>query len=106
MKRLVLIILLVSLFAIGGCSQNSASAARQKAVRPEATEAAAEQAKPKPVLTAKDLKLQTKSSPKKKYSDLSLGQAIREQQEAKRGQANSSRATSQGTSNYTRRNPI
>ncbi len=106
MKRLVLIILVVSLFTIGGCSQNSASAARQKAVRPETKEAAAEQAKPKPVLTAKDLKLKTKSSPQKKYNGLSLRQARRERQEAQRSQANNSNATSNSGSNYNRRNPI
>ncbi len=106
MKRLIPIILLVSLFSFftaSGCSSTSASAAQKKAARPEAT---AEQAKPKPVFTAKDLKLQTKSSPKKKYSDLSFRQARQEKGATQRSLSNNTGATSRGASNYTRNNPI
>jgi hypothetical protein len=101
MKRLILLLLFIVLFTISGCAQNSASVARKEAVRAEAKEEAA--AKPKPVITAKDLKLQTKSSPIKKYNELSLREARQEQNANRRSQNNSSASSSNGGS-YSQKN--
>lgn len=107
MKRLLWLVLFISFFAASGCAQNSASVARKEAGRKDSVQAETKEtvpAKPKPVITAKDLKLQTQSSPKAKYNDLSLGQARREQSEAQRGQRNAARNNQSGA--YSHRYPL
>ncbi|UQZ90823.1 hypothetical protein C4J81_17055 [Deltaproteobacteria bacterium Smac51] len=96
MKHL-LIVLAISLFVISGCSNKSTPAAHRKAPpKAVAAEAVAEQPPPPAKITAKDLKLQTKRSPIKKYNDLSLHKARQEQNAESRAISNSSSKNSKG----------
>ncbi len=104
MKHILLAMLCAALLTFGGCAKNSAPAYR--ADKPSQQETRAEEeAGPQKVLTGKDLKIQTKSSPIKKYNDLSLGEARRSESAKKMGMSNNSR-TSKGSSPYSSKNPI
>ncbi len=104
MRHILLAMLCAALLTFGGCAKNSAPAYRaDKPARPEAK--ASEEARPPKVLTGKDLKIQTKSAPIKKYNGLSLGEARRAESAEKMGRRNDSR-TSMGSSPYSSSNPI
>lgn len=103
MKRLPLLFIVASLFAINGCAPqvqytdpaDRATAAPQEAEKP----------KTQPVFTARDLKIQPQNKPLKKYNGLSLREARQSQSAAQRGQSNSSGTIKSGSA-YLSRNPM